>query len=222
MELSNFTFKLLFIFLPGIIAVIVISSFKDNDEEKPNMYQFFINSLIYGLFSYIVLYNIYGLINVLFKTQLKMVFLDLLWNDNFSLDYNEVLYAAIIAVALSLIISKLYNSGAIFRFAGKIGISKSTGAFDVWNNIMRKKVQGEEPCWIVVRNKANDTIYEGCLSECSTTHNEAELVLENVKVYKNETAELCYDIDSVYLSFQKDNVVLEFPRLEQTGGETSE
>ncbi len=52
-------------------------------------------------------------------------------------------------------------------------------------------------------------MYQGSVASFSTDEDPRELVLTNVTVYQNDTAAKLYDVDLMYLSFDKKSANLE-------------
>ena len=61
----------------------------------------------------------------------------------------------------------------------------------------------------MVRDFETDLAYEGWVNAWSDTYEVNELLLRDVKVYKSSTAELLYEVDSVYLTRAKDRLTIE-------------
>lgn len=210
MELTDLTFRLLFLFLPGIIASFLIRSLSDCEEKKHYDAEFAITSFVYGLVSYAILFVIYMVIDwgskiINHPVNLDLTFFSSLSNKEISFNYLEILLSSIVAMLFSLFVAKIINKGYLYKFAKKHDISYTTGSVDVWNDFMRRP----EVCWIVIRDKKNETMYEGYLEGYSTTHESAEVFLTNVRVYNDSTGEFNYETDGIYLSLKRDSIIIE-------------
>ena len=63
--------------------------------------------------------------------------------------------------------------------------------------------------WIVLRDRSNNLAYKGFVRAFSSAENPRELVLGDVTVYTNDSGDMLYDVKTVYLSFEKQNVAIE-------------
>ena len=92
-----------------------------------------------------------------------------------------------------------------FRLFQKLKITKKFGEQDVWGFLMNSPSTE----WITVRDTENNIMYDGWVKAFSDNSKEAELLLESVSVYKNDTGEHLYDVDAQYLSLNRDKISIE-------------
>ncbi len=200
MGLSEFAIKLLLLFLPGIICSYIVDTF--THHEKRTQFQFIINSYVYGLLSYIGYY----LIHILFKAkESKIYFLKALIDSKSDISYEEIISVCIVSIALAVIFTCMHNSKLHFKLFRKLKITKKSGHIDVWGDLMNSP----DVKWISVRDIENNLIYDGYLSVFSDSVKEAEVLMSDVCVYKNDTAELLYKVKFQYLSLDKSKIVIE-------------
>jgi len=64
--------------------------------------------------------------------------------------------------------------------------------------------------WVTVRDHENDLIYDGWVQAFSDDSVDAELLLRDVSVYRNSTAEPLYQVGMMYVSRKRDDISLEF------------
>tara|TARA_B100001245_G_scaffold173899_2_gene132317 strand:+ start:34374 stop:34610 length:237 start_codon:yes stop_codon:yes gene_type:complete len=69
--------------------------------------------------------------------------------------------------------------------------------------------------WITVRDLENDLMYDGWIQAFSDNSKEAEVLLGDVRVYRNSSGELLYEVGSQYLSMDRSNIVIEVRKGEQ-------
>jgi hypothetical protein len=55
--------------------------------------------------------------------------------------------------------------------------------------------------------------YQGWVQAFSESHEENEILLRNVEVFKNDTGELIYSVPGMYITRNKSDLTLEFPVL---------
>lgn len=97
MEIQNLTTKIIFLFIPGIISVLLIQKTTSTVEKEPIM--IILKCIAYGIFSYFTLYVIYWIHNaVTNRNILTLNFFETLNNSDFSIkDIKEVFYVSIVA-----------------------------------------------------------------------------------------------------------------------------
>ena len=120
---------------------------------------------------------------------------------------NEIFLAIFFALIISIIFSVLINKKVLIKLARKLNITHKFDEDDVWSYVFNS----EERYWIIIRDIKNDLLYQGWLSAFSTTHNENEILLSNVQVYRNSnTEEVLYNMEKVYFTKKSDDIIIEF------------
>lgn len=196
-EFTEFTIKLLFLFLPGIIATLVIDVL--TSHRKRNIFYFIIYSFVFGTLSYLIL-------NIFIKTNNWIVekrgysptwnskFLDAVYNSDISLNTNEVLSSSIIGIIVGLFTVYIINHKLVYRIAKKFKISNKHGDGDIWEYVF----SSADVEWVVIRDEEG-IIYQGSVTAYSEKDEKRELLLSNVRVYNEE--EWLYDMFSIYFNF---------------------
>lgn len=208
MELSEFTFRVILIFVPGLISFLIIDKLTIHKDFK--IHQIIISSLILGFLCYFSYYLMLPLIKIALKNDVKFSFLKVLVDKNATINFKEITIVTILSIPIGFLFTFLLNYKVLFRVAHKLKISKKFGDLDIWSYIMNSKI----PEWVVIRDLENDLMYEGWIEAFSDSTGVDELFLRDVKVYKNSTAEECYEIPGLYLPRKRENLIIEFPLLE--------
>lgn len=204
MEVSEFVYRLLLLFMPGIICSYVVDTFTNHKERT--QFQFAVNSFVYGLLAYGAFWlfvNVFGCVFNIKQSQLT--FLLYLQNNSQIISFTEVFYACIFAVILGSLVTYIQTHKLHFRIFRYLGITKKFGELDVWGYLMNS----EDVSWITVRDIKNNLMYDGWIQAFSDNSKEAEVLLGDVKVYANDTGELLYSVGSQYLSLDRSNIVIE-------------
>lgn len=204
MSLSEFTLRIILIFLPGLIALIIVEQLTVHKEVKP--YRFFLNSLILGFLCYLLYYPI-SLIPFFY---LKFNFFQSLLDNKLPLYFWEIFIATLLSVPLGFIVSLLINSKVLHKTAQRLNISNKFGDIDVWSYILNSDVPG----WVVIRDVENDLMYEGWIQASSDGTESDELFLRDVKVFINSTAQELYKTPGLYFPRKRENLTIEFPAME--------
>ncbi len=203
MTLSEFTFKLIMIFLPGIITLTIVEQLTVHRATEP--YRYFIYSLLFGFCCYFLYYPI-SLIPFL---GMDFSFFKTLSSNKPNLDFKEIAIATLLAIPLGFIISIFDNKKVLNKIANLLNITNKFGEPDVWSYIMNS----QEPEWVIVRDIENDLMYEGWVHAFSESGERDELFLRDVKVYTNKTAMELYETPGLYLPQSREKLTIEFPSL---------
>lgn len=208
MEFSDFAFRIILLFIPGIISLLIIEKLTNHKEFK--IHQILIYSLLLGFISYVFYYLILIIIKACSSFDFKFLFFNSLTNKSSSIDFSEIAYATGISIIIGFISSFLINHKVLYWIAHKTKISNKFGDIDVWSYIMN---YSKVPEWVVVRDIENDLVYEGWIQAFSDSTGIDEIFLRDVKVFRNSTAKELYEIPGLYLPRKRENLVIEFPLL---------
>lgn len=208
MEFSEFTLKIIFLFIPGIISYMIID--KLTSHKEPKIFHILINSLILGFVGYSFYYLLIQLINYFRKTNLECLFFRALSGKSSEIDFGEIVIVTALSIPIGFLFTFLINYKVIFRIANFLKITKKFGDVDVWSYIMNSK----NVEWVVVRDIDADLMYEGWVEAFSDSTEEDELFLSDVVVFKNSTGEELYKTPGIYLPKKRENLIIEFPSLD--------
>lgn len=208
MQLSEFTLRIILLFIPGIISFIIIDKLTVHKEAK--IHTILINSLLLGFTSYFSYYLIINTINILKKEDINFLFLKALTNPTGNINFREIVFVTLIAIIIGFIFTYAINYKILHKFAAMIKASNKFGDMDVWSYIMNSK---DKIDWIVIRDIEHDLMYEGRIEVFSDSTEIDELFLSDVIVYKNTTGEELYRIPGLYLPRKREKLTIEFPSL---------
>jgi len=208
MEFSEFTLKIILLFIPGIISYMIID--KLTSHKQPKIFHILINSLILGFVCYSFYYLLIQVLNILKKTYLECHFFNALSDKTTDMDFGEIAIVTALSIFLGFLIAFLINYKVLFRIANFLKVSRKFGDVDVWSYIMNSK----NVEWIVVRDIEADLMYEGWIEAFSDSTEVDELFLSDVIVFKNSTGDELYKIPGLYLPKKRENLIIEFPSLE--------
>jgi hypothetical protein len=220
MEISELTLKLIIILVPGALGTLIMSKLTIRKDFSP--FNFILNSILLGLFSYLLVQltlNCIYFINNSFSCS-KRTYDDLqIWSsisDSKLIPYKEVLWASLGGIILGFIASYLDTYKLINKLAKKLKISYKYGD----ENLFSYFLNADETQVVYVRDKKNNLSYRGYVKVYSETDTISEIVLSNVTVYRYEDSVELYEIDQVYLSFGKTDVIIEHAKLLENGEKT--
>lgn len=214
MEISALTLKLIILLTPGILATTIYKRLTIRHKEQSD-FMFVVISIMFGMFSYLILQIINYLIslakNICSKTieeyETIKTFSDL--SNGNSIPYSEVIWACIISIILGFLISKLDHSKLINTFARKWNISNKYGDENLYSYFLNSP----DVNWVYVRVIENSLTYLGLVESFSETIENKEIVLNQVTVYDYPDSKKMYKIERIYLVFPKDKVIIEQAKL---------
>lgn len=173
-----------------------------NHRER-TQFQFVINAFLLGFGSYLLYASI-----VYFFAPEKMGginFLRALSEGKAKISINEILQVCIVSVVLAILIIVINAHKLHFRLFQILKITKKFGEQDVWGFLMNSTSTD----WVTVRDIENNIMYDGRVKTFSDNYKEAELLLTDVSVRRNDSGEDLYDVDAQYLSLNKDKISIE-------------
>ncbi len=205
MEISDLTVRILFLFLPGIICSVIVDIF--TVHRPKDVFHYLLESFIYGVLSYFI----YWLwLKLPFTENKPMNFMYALFDNNKVIVYKEIFCGCIAAVLLGISITYISTYKLHTRLAHRIKMTKKFGELDVWGYTFNSK----NIEYVTVRDHKNNLVYDGWVQSFSDDSKNAELLLRDVSIYKNDTAEQLYQIGAIYLSLNKEDIAIEFRDIE--------
>lgn len=206
MGLTEFTFKLLLIFLPGIITFIIVDNLTVHKETKIHHWIFY--SLLFGFISYLPWYFIISLVKTSYSIDLPFYFLNNLLDSKASINIGEIVIASLVSIFNGYLFAFLFNKKIPFRIASFFNVSDKFPEVDAWDLVASKKL----PCWVTIRDFKNSIVYLGYLQVTSDCTQRDGLYMEQVKVYESKggTITQIYTVKSMFLPRKMEDIVIEF------------
>ena len=124
MEISALTLKLIILLVPGALATTIFKRLTIRHKEQSD-FMFVIISIMFGMFSYLVLQLIIYFItlgkNIISKIEFKYEKIETFakLSNSDSIPYSEIIWASVISIFLGFIISKVDHSKLINNIARK-------------------------------------------------------------------------------------------------------
>lgn len=204
MEITDFTMKLLILFIPGILGALLIEimTIPKNKEWKR-----------YLLYSYLISVISYSFYWIIVK---ESTFFSTLLISKGELNVYEIIWSSIIALIISTLISIIINKKLFYRLAIKLNLTDKFGNDDVWETT--HNITPNKNCvhWVVIRNIESNLIYEGQILLYSDSDTKREITLEFVRIYRDNAGEvkLIEEKDLVYLDLSTvNNLTIEIKEL---------
>jgi hypothetical protein len=208
MELSVLTLRVVLLFFPGVLCALIVHALTIQRERTTP--QFLTSAFVYGVSTYLLLAGLRAGAAALanesgWPVPPRVTFFAALTNERARIAWGEIGLSAVVALILALLVSAAANHNLLHRIAERLGISRRFGEPDVWSHFLNSP----EIRWIAVRNLSADVVYEGWVEAFSDTGQSPEIVLRDVNVYRNSSGTKLYDRSRVYLTPDKQSLVIE-------------
>jgi len=200
MTISEFAFRLIIIFIPGIVSFFIIDRLTSQKElplSRQSLY-----SLLLGFLNY----EIYYLICLI--QQKEVHFFASLAGNVSKIDIAELINVTGISVIIGLATAYIINYRLIYKLAWFIKVTKKFGDDTVWNFLMTLNWD-----WIVVREHEKNLMYQGWIQSYYDSETYFELFLRDVKVFDNKSGGFMYETEGMYLRWDKTSAInIEFQK----------
>lgn len=194
MSISVFTIKILMLFLPGIIAFIILDTM--TTHKRASIIHWFVYSALLGLLTY----GIMGFFNQ------KIYFWKNLMLENPVIEYSEIVWAIVIAVIIGIILSYVFRSGILYRFCCIIGITTKHGFANSFDYMMFLY----SPRYIAVTDwEKRIKVVGELVASSDVSDDKNELIIQNATVFQLDDLDNRYDVQVFYLSQSAEKVTIE-------------
>ena len=205
-EFSEFAFRVILLFLPGVLCGGVVDALTIHSRRKP--FTVVLRALVFGMGAY----YLYGAL-ILFEhgrwiVPHRMIFFRALQDKQVPLSVGEIGVVCLFACVEGVLYSFCSNRKWGYRLARRFGITQTAGTLDIWESTL----YAQEVTFATVRDYKHDLVYDGWIGQFSDDGEKRELLLREVRVSRNSNSALLYGVGAVYLSLKKDdNITVEFP-----------
>jgi hypothetical protein len=204
MQASELAVRLLLLFFPGVICAYIVDAL--TIHRPRTQFYFFLDSLVLGFACYFLYWAMLRLLAWCGGHPPEFVFLRALTDGKTPVAFREVAWATLTAGVLGLGVTFTSSRKLHFQLARGLGITKKFGELDVWGFVFNSpKVE-----WATVRDYSRNLAYDGWVQLFSDDSQNAELLLQDVQVYKNDSGEKLYDVSSLYLALERNSISIEF------------
>jgi hypothetical protein len=200
-QLTQFTFNLIVVFIPGLIIYFIFENYTSHKEDTKG-YNVIIVSLLAGFFCYTVYLFILFIISLFAKVPIDHKIINCLFHGG-PAPVKDIFLASILAVVLGVILIRLEDKRYIYNL-----LTWFTGSIKINNNIWQYAMS--KAGWVRIRDIEKDRLYEGWIMGWSEITEKTEVLLVDVKIYKNSTFELLDEPQSLVLRNETAEFVVEF------------
>jgi hypothetical protein len=203
MGVSEFTVRIAFIGLPGIIAYFI--SEKLIIRKSRSMYEATLRVFMYAIFAY-------GLLILFIWLAGEYTWIiDEVFIGKKQLSVPAVLGGTTCGIIIAYLIAFSFHFSIENRFGQLIGSTRRFGDVDVWHFFNNAPMTAKNNGYVYVRDHKQNIVYDGYILSYSDSDQERELVLANCKVYNNDSGKHLYNCDYVYLARDRDDLTIEVP-----------
>lgn len=214
MALSALTFKILFLFFPGILCTKILDLFV-KDKVKHTKLEWIINSFLLGVISHLIaLFSCF--IFSKFKSGYLSISYDLkIFNDvnNFNMSISYLIITTIIAIMLACLISRIMSNDSLYKWAITHKLTINSGRDSVLKDIysfIDPEMTELQNSWVRIRRYADDISYIGYITYFNLNNNKLEVLLHDVDFYYNNNEIPSYSEKAVYLNVSIEDIYIEY------------
>lgn len=221
--MTEFTFFLMVIFLPGIVAYKITDAYTVHKEHKTH--EVIISSFLYGFISYLLYYTVFYVIAFCKSEKFTLQLFNTLKAQQLAkttgtldapvIDFYEIFWVTGFGVIVGVVITLLDTYKILHRVAKFFCLIYKHGDLDTFTYLMRSSLIKND-AWVIIRDIEDDRAYAGWVAEYSIGKEQNELFLRDVVIFQNSTGELMMTSPGIYLAKPKEKYVIEFPDLKFT------
>lgn len=207
--MTEYTVKILIIGMPGILCYFLTQKLfgkKDHPTTETVLLVFLYAVLSYGLVGTIEAFVNFRK-NLGFTSDTFDIFLGKKQDIGLEVLIKGILSGALLAYLISYCVH--------FNVANKVGqlihATKRYGDEDVWHYFHNAPDSQKNGGWVFVRDLKKELVYYGYISTWSDSGKDRELILSDVSVSSNESGNFLYSMDHIYISCNKDDIMIEVP-----------
>lgn len=168
MAISDFTMRLMLLFLPGVLCAYLVDALTEGRSR--DRFFFLVRAFVFGMTAYAAYWLILVMLHVAHRVLAyvglpvavapfpQVTFLQALLVSNATVSFTEILLVSITAVFVGVLFSSAYTHRLRHRLARKLKISRRLGELDVWGYVFNSSADVE---WVTVRDLDHDLIYDG-------------------------------------------------------------
>lgn len=212
MLISELSWRLILLFLPGIICTLTIDLLTIHGRWSP--FDFLLRSLVFGIITYLFLQLIIfvpnGIAYICNNGSFNPTYLSIwqsLAKQETAVNFKEIASSSSLSLIVGIVVSKIMNNKWIIKIGRKFKITTKFGDDDVWSYFLSQN----DVHWIWIRYPLQNIVYEGWVQSFSESEKVREIVLKDVKVYTNNNSMFLYEVPAVYLTGKAEDLLIELP-----------
>lgn len=205
--MTEFTLKLIIVGMPGIICYFL--SQKLYGKKSRSTIETIFLVFLYAILSYGSVGTFEATINYYNHLVFTSDIFDIFLGKNQDISLKVLIKGVIAGISLSYILSYFIHFNIANRLGQFICATKRYGDEDVWHYFHNAPDSQKSEGWLIVRDLKEQLAYYCYISTWSDSGEDRELVLSDVSVYSNETGDFLYSAEHIYLSRNRDDLMIE-------------
>lgn len=207
MQIDTALVKLMILAMPGIVSFLLYR--KLTGKKTDRTWQDIGEVAIFSLVDYALLGGIYAVISLMPNLAIKVSFFEVLLSDASAFSsWYEIALACGIGAIVPFVASFVYTRSWFNRLGYRVRVTKRTFDGDLWESFHGRMASK----WVFVRDHKVDLVYYGWVQGYSESGQGRELVLRDVRVYRNKKPTgMIYCADVLYVSRKPDDLSIEVP-----------
>jgi hypothetical protein len=130
---------------------------------------------------------------------------DSLTNQRSPIQFNEIVYSSLTSLVVAFLAAKIINDKLLIKLGHQTRVTKKFGDDSVWSYFLNSDTIE----WVWIRYPGDNLVYAGWVQSFSDTEKVREIVLEDVKVYRNSDSEFLYELPAAYLAAEPSRMIIE-------------
>ena len=207
--MNEFTVTALLLGFPGIICYFLVNKLIGKGERST--LEIILLVFAYSALSYSLIALFESVASLLFDGRYTSYSIGFLLGEEFKPSAKVLFQAVLAAILLAYILAFVNTHNIANRIGQKLKSTSRYGDEDVWHFFHNAPDSEKNDGWVVVRDYKADLSIFCYISTWSDTGKERELVLSDASVYRNSTGDFLYEVRHMYLSRQRDDLMIEVP-----------
>jgi len=207
--MTEYTIKILIVGIPGIICFFL--SRKLYGKRTQNTTDTILLVFLYAVLSYGLVGTIEAVINFQNNLGFRSDTFDIFLGKKQDVSLEILIRGILSGTFLAYILSFCVHFNIANRLGQLISATKRYGDEDVWHYFHNAPDSQKNDGWVFVRDLKEQLVYYCYISTWSDSGEDRELILSDVSVYSNETGDYLYSSCHIYLSRNKDDLMIEVP-----------
>jgi hypothetical protein len=185
MQITELVWKLFLLLIPGVVATIMLIQI--TGDKKMSVFNFVINSALYGIASFLIMefsISLFNIIKTLFypghviKWGLNLTIWNNLFDNNKEFNKIELVISYILSIPLGIFYGYFISRKLLNRLFKPLKLTNRYGDNDVWSFFLNSP----NTQWVLVRDKLTNLTYFGNVRAYSDTSEKREILLNDVQV----------------------------------------
>jgi hypothetical protein len=217
MKVDEIGLKILFLLIPGIIALGIMKSI--GPKRPRSDFESILQIFIYGVVCYAVTGFFDGLWLWISSAPPRARFWETVGRSSLelatlspqkALGTDQIAYATVVTIGVGCLVANLQSHSIPHGILHLLGLTNRTNEVDTWDFTLNSP---NIDIWVTVRHHDNGKVYQGWVRSYSSGGDERELLLGDVIVYVVSEHNELVEVDAVpvlYLGLDRKNAVVEF------------